>query len=702
MIPTVNDLTSEPLVHRFGDVFSPPALTNFRGTLQSAVDITAIRCLSFPPFSFSDSFPPLSWADSVTGSLFIDGCYFMATGEPISFVWRPDRVFRRAVYGGLALASETILPIGRMAALVKLRVENRTDERRSVSLRFGLKSTVTVSVSGWSEAIAPAEHDNDVEVDDARSALLFRARSSSAVSLQGLLPRADAVDDKGAVLRREIESGEHFDVYYLNVIDDDEADAQRVYDEIARDPEAEFALSESDWNAELTAVFTPGNDRFSGSLPRLETLNGALRSLYHQGVLALLYHKRESSVPERGRTYTTLMPRYWQTISWPWDYQLGSVAHVLLDPAIATKLVEHWMSTEIHQLMGTDWLTGEGVGEEYAVNDFALTKIAYDYVRWSGDRGWLAKAIIVPDGNTKQVAQRLLSYARHWEQLKGESGLADYGGRRNLLECVASYTHEVAGPNVANVFSLRCAAALLDLIGSNDDARQLRSDADGLLIEVRKLYIEGEGCWYARHPGDRLVPVRHAFDLLTVLNTISDELTDNQRTEMVRFFVQELQTATWMHAMSPRDTDAVFDIRPDHQWTGSYVAWPAETATGLLRIGEEQLVAGWLYGIAMTARQGPFGQAHFCEHLVATEAGGARKAPSEFPYLTDWACVGGAAWARTVLEGVFGLDATLTDGLKAEPRLDAFDPHARLVNVAYQGDLYTVDATGVHRQASVE
>ena len=136
MIPTVHDLASEPLVHSFGDLFNPPALTNFRGTAQSAIDITAIRCLSFPPFSCSDSFPPLSWADSVTGGLFIDGCYFMSTGEPISFVWRPDRVLRRAEYGGLGLASETILPKGRMAALVKLRVENRTGERRRVSLRF--------------------------------------------------------------------------------------------------------------------------------------------------------------------------------------------------------------------------------------------------------------------------------------------------------------------------------------------------------------------------------------------------------------------------------------------------------------------------------------------------------------------------------------------------------------------------------------
>ena len=59
MIPIVQDLESAELAHRFGDVFNPPALTNFRGSVQAAVDITGIRSLNFPPFGCSDLYPEL-------------------------------------------------------------------------------------------------------------------------------------------------------------------------------------------------------------------------------------------------------------------------------------------------------------------------------------------------------------------------------------------------------------------------------------------------------------------------------------------------------------------------------------------------------------------------------------------------------------------------------------------------------------------
>lgn len=695
MIPTVEDLEAEPLVHRFGDLFNPPALTNFRGTAQAAVDITAIRSLSFPPFSCSDAFPPINWNDSLTGGLFVDDRYFLASGDAVTFLWRPDRVTRTVEHRGLLLESVTVLPAGRMAALVRLRVTNRDGAHRRVRLRFGIKSTVTMTVNGWDQAVGPAEHDNEITIDRDRVALMCSARHSAAVSLQGVTPRGSSVDSKGIDLEREIAPGASCEVYYINVIDDDGQDARRVYDEIAADPSSEIARVREEWNGVLADVFTPGNARFSGSLPRLETSNRSLQQLYYQGVLALLCVKRDSADPRRGRIYTTLMPRYWQTITWPWDTQLGSIAHVLLDPVVATRTLEHWMSTEIHQFMGTDWLSGAGVGDAYSVNDFAVTRIAYDYVRWSGDAAWLEREIVVPDGRTQRVIDRLHSYARNWEKLKSGIALADYGGRANLLECVASYTHEVAGLNAANVLNLRTTAALLELGERGEQAVRLRRDADHIVAEVLKLYIDGEGCWHARHPGGRLVPVRHAFDLLSVLNTIPEALSAKQRSEMVRFFTEELQTPMWMHAMSPRDADVMFDVRPDHQWTGAYVAWPAETATGLLRIGETELVARWVNGLARTARQGPFGQAHFAETVVAGDGGGARKAPSDFPFLTDWACAAGAAWARLVLEGVFGLDATLSSGLRSTPRLDAFDADARLLDIAYQGQLYTADRNSV-------
>ncbi len=53
-IPTLDELASDTLVHRFGDLFNPPGLTNFLGCVQVDNDLFAIRNLNFPPLATSD------------------------------------------------------------------------------------------------------------------------------------------------------------------------------------------------------------------------------------------------------------------------------------------------------------------------------------------------------------------------------------------------------------------------------------------------------------------------------------------------------------------------------------------------------------------------------------------------------------------------------------------------------------------------
>ena len=103
MIPAVDDLGSSPLVHRFGDCFNPPGLTNFIGCVQADIDVLGIRSLNFPPFACSDT---------TTAGLFIDGNYFPSTGSAITFRWFPDRIERSAEYEGLKLTTTTVLAEG--------------------------------------------------------------------------------------------------------------------------------------------------------------------------------------------------------------------------------------------------------------------------------------------------------------------------------------------------------------------------------------------------------------------------------------------------------------------------------------------------------------------------------------------------------------------------------------------------------------
>src|SRR6266404_7140918 len=138
-IPTVESMRSVIMTHRFGDLFNPPGLTNQWGCAQAAVDVTGIRSIAFPPFAQGEMNTAAlgSGGELLTGVLYVDGEYFAATKELIEFVWRPDRVERRARYRGLELSSVTIVPFRQMSVAVSLTVANMQKAQRSEERRVG-------------------------------------------------------------------------------------------------------------------------------------------------------------------------------------------------------------------------------------------------------------------------------------------------------------------------------------------------------------------------------------------------------------------------------------------------------------------------------------------------------------------------------------------------------------------------------------
>src|SRR6476469_10826666 len=105
-IPTVHDLASDPLVHRFDEMFNPPGLTNFLGAAQVDHDLVAVRSIAFPP---------LAPGETVTGNLFVDGRLFRSYGLPVTFTWRPDCVTRTADVGDLRISTSTVCVVGTSA-----------------------------------------------------------------------------------------------------------------------------------------------------------------------------------------------------------------------------------------------------------------------------------------------------------------------------------------------------------------------------------------------------------------------------------------------------------------------------------------------------------------------------------------------------------------------------------------------------------
>jgi hypothetical protein len=69
--------------------------------------------------------------------------------------------------------------------------------------------------------------------------------------------------------------------------------------------------------------------------------------------------------------------------------------------------------------------------------------------------------------------------------------------------------------------------------------------------------------------------------------------------------------------------------------------------------GEIEVAFNWMKGLAATTMQGPIAQAHFTEVFVAPEWNKAAiKAPSDQPYINDWACVSGCNYLEPVVTSI--------------------------------------------------
>ena len=177
---------------------------------------------------------------------------------------------------------------------------------------------------------------------------------------------------------------------------------------------------------------------------------------------------------------------------------------------------------------------------------------------------------------------------------------------------------------------------------------------------------------------------------------IGDMMPAKQKKEMVEFFRRELQTPTWMRALSTKDLDVTFSIRPDHQWTGAYCSWAALALSGLYVAGETDIALDWIKGLAKTAKQGLYAQAHFTEVLYQPESNfGAAKAPSDQPFINDGACVSGCNYLEPIVDSIFGINAGLFDKITSKPQFGKFDASAELRNINYQGKNYTANKSGI-------
>jgi hypothetical protein len=695
-IPRLRDLASIPITHTYFDLFNLPVAMNDWGSAQVVKSVSGISAIAFPPYACC-GVPEIAWSPGflTTCDLFVNDQLLAVCAPPgnrITYTWFPHCVVREQIADELRFRTTLAMPPDQRAVVQRIEIQNISHSRRAISIGFSIRAGVTKKTGPWFTN-SPAEADNQQTWSAETGRLTFTSRHSLAVSAQGIHPPAQRVI-AGNMLMYEISlgPGEKRELHYVNAIAENADAANRLYDHLQANFSNALEDNERAFERLVRSAFTPGNSDFSGYLPQLITKDETLWNLYYNGFKNLLSARRRSPDSAYGPTFITLGGHVLPTLSFPWDTALSGLSLALLDPEPLRNLVEVWFQQDMHAHLATDHVSGQAVGPWYAVNDMSIVSCARDYLRVTGDFGWLDKRI-----GSRTVMDHLSDHALYWKKLQTtRSGLGDYGKIENLLEVVSTYLHEVAGMNAGNVSSMRFVAALLERHGDSTGAQKLRTEAQELAQHInRLLYVDGKGWWRCGQPDGSFHEVRHCYDFLAVLDNMADDLTSKQRKEMAQFFWEQLHSRTWMRALASGDPDATWNIRPDHSCLGAYAAWPPMCAKGLYKADSPERIAPWLRELAKAGNQGPIGQAHFTEDVVAPVQGGAYKCPNDAPYINDWCCISGGAFCNLVIDSIFHADLTLFDGIHAQPRLSEFDSEARLEGLHYQGKKYSVTQSGV-------
>ncbi|MCC5808151.1 MAG: hypothetical protein JJU00_17620 [Opitutales bacterium] len=662
-----------PIHHTALEEWSRPGLTNGLGSLQAAGDPTSIRHLLFPP---------VSGGEESTAYLTLNGTFLAATSLSTAVTWRPWTIAREATRDGWHIHSTLTMPPDHHAALQRISITNTNKEPLPLSLALRLSGRCVNrglekwywGVPGVATTLAGLLESTGLDpvIERLPDGLLTQERppappatdphAGRAFNAQLLSPAPQTWSRNGDASWsfESIAPGESVTLHLVVALGETREAALAPARALLTEPTSAFIAAEHCWRTLWASAFAPEGP-LSGRLPDLD-VPGDLAPVAVSSILSLLQARRTHRAVGSKAHYNISTPRRVEACFYPNDWGMAARALAQADPEPTWRQLAMALRADVRQFNQINFLTGlggdaVGSGWPYTIDIYNLF-----YASWqlwqsdaNADHAILTTRTFETPAGERTLLGVLEDLAFDWRSRRIDAlGLADYGSKHELLECVSTYEHVVAALNAAAVWMLRRLAEAYRALDRTADATAADREADALRDALlRHLYVDGCGWFRCLQPDGRSREVRHCWDTGMVLMCIGPELPGEVQAEIVHFIQTELQTPGWIRALSPHDGDAaVSGLRADHQFNGAFGSWPAEVALGLVRIGRGDLVRDWFTGIARTARQGPFGQAHYDEGVYPSTHDGATKVTDETPQCCHWSNISGGLFF-TVLEELF-------------------------------------------------
>ena len=486
-----------------------------------------------------------------------------------------------------------------------------------------------------------------------------------------------------------LKPGESKKIRFLMAWADNESDLTANLNKWANTFDETFASVETTWKSRWQQMFKPHNQLISGCFPVLATKDRAVSKVYYAGPLTLLY-LMDNNLPAHKRVYLTGGPRWGASITFFWDNTEWSQIMAMVDPVIMKDNLRAFIHINPSKYFAQDSYSGNGIGNGYVANYWALFQLIRSYITMTKDYGFLNEEI---DG--EKVIDHLYDYAYHWKAISiyGQPGatddeykLADFGSNPwNLLECVPTYIHIVPSFNAGYVWMMRETAKFYTHQGDTAKADKINTDAEEMLQRVLKLYA-GNGVWNSLYPDGKKVEVRHVLDFMYFGKYLSKDLSPTMRKEMVDFVYRELITDKWMRAQSLQDIAAKYSDRPDHGPLGAYDGWPAGTIDALTQLGYAAKALQFYKSVVPVTSEGNWSQSHELWGVNKFNTKARVRIPERGWNSRD--AVAGIDFSQVVLKCFMGFNPAI-NGAALQPTQN-IDFRGTLYHVLYGGKYYNI------------
>ena len=558
------------------------------------------------------------------------------------------------------------------------------------------KPTPTDKLASWpsdDEILGSAKYSAGMKED----LLLISDQETDALTAFGLVQPPDRLDvmNSGGTAHwsRHLEPGESFTISYLMGYGDREDRLIADMEQWTSRFDPIFDGVEATWEERWRALFDPDGDVVSGCFPVLETEDELARKVYYTGPLTMLY-LMHTNLPEHEKVFLTGGPRWGASITFFWDITEWSSLWAVVDPEMMEEHLSAWIQIDPSIHYGKDNFGGEGVGNGYSANYWALFQMIRSYVNTTRDFEFLDKVI-----NGKTVFAHMETYALNWKKLApyGKAGyenrlyqLADFGDDEwNLLECVPTYKHIVPSFNAGYIWMMREMAAYRDLRGDTEGGDSLRLEADAMVDRVLGLYA-GDGVWNSLYPNGEMIEVRHCLDFMFLGRYIPLDIPSGIRDDMIEFLYDELITDHWMRAQSLSDVAAERSDRADHGPMGAFDGWPAGTMDALAQMAYPQRALDFYHAIEPVTYEGCWAQAHELWGAHKLERSSRVRIAQRGWHNRESS--GGISISQVMLKNFFGF----YPGAEGSPVEDPGNLNfsGKLYHVFYGGEYYTLVAEG--------